>query len=343
MLFNMEHDQGHRIIAYVVPDGYSSIPTISLYSGGVEKLRCPANERRDALVSAGRHETGLCGFNIGPELAPNLANMTDLTILDAETGLLIYRRPQATRINRKVLRLETHLFPLWRFDESFSNKMQYFQRGIERFGRETVIQMFLLAEIESIYLSGRIHYRPYAYWIENGFEITIMLQDPYEELAERLLVLSLLGEQAPKYIGDRDAIRFAPAIKFAKALAFDDVRSLKRDLMDMPSDVAALLANPLTRQLTTSAPDDMPTGRSVSAALDILAACSVVGLRENQTYFTQTIAAWLNTDPAALAPTPDFPRVRPLALLLKETRAVDHLLERDTELYEAVRGACAGV
>jgi len=338
MLFSIEHDEGHRITAYVVPDGFSGVPTVRLVSGGVDVFTCSANEDRQALVDAGRHETGRCGFNIGTELVPDLADLHDLTIIEQETDLLIYRRPQPLQIGKKILRLETHLFPLWRFDENFRDKAQYFQKGLEQFGRETVTQMLLLNGIRSVYLSGRISYRSFAYWIEDGFETTIMLQDPYEELAERLLVLSLLGDAAPRYLGPRDAARFAPAIAYAAAMPTSE-RQLRHHLMDMPSSVAGLFTDPLVRQLTTSNPDDMATGGAIGAALDVLASCAVVGLRKDPVYFAQAVAGWLELDPQTLATTPDFPRVPPLAALLRESRAVDHLLERDFEVFEAVKNA----
>lgn len=339
MLFNIEQDEGHRILGYVVPDGYSGVPTISLMSEGEVVLTCAANENRQALVDAGRHETGRCGFNIGPELAPGLADLKDLSIVDAETDLLIYRRAQANRIPRKILRLETHLFPLWRFDQALREKVQYFQKGLELFGRETVTQMFLLTGVDSVYLSGRIFYRSFASCIENGFEMALVLQDPYEELAERLLVLALQGDNAATYLGERDAVRFAPAIAYAAHLPMATDRELRRALMDMPTRVAALLANPLVRQLTTANPDEMPASGAVGAALDVLASCVVVALRNDPAYFTQAMADWLGLDPKDLTLTPSFPRITELAQRLKESRTVDHLLERDLEVYECVRGA----
>ena len=339
MLFNIERDEGDRISGYVVPDGFSGTPRIRLFSDGVEVLACSANENRPALVEARRHETGLCGFNIGPDHLPDLAALSDLTITDEESGLLIYRRAPARRIERKVLRIETHLFPLWKFDESLRDKVQYHHRGLENFGRETVTQMFLLGGIKSVYLSGRILYKNYAYWIEDGFESVIVLQNPYAEMAERLLVLSMMGDGATKYLGERDASRLAPAISFATTLPFENDRRLKQRLMEMPFDVAALFADPLVRQLTASTPEDMAASGAVAAALNVLASCRVVGLRQDPDYFIEAMGAWLGIEPAELSPLPQFPRVNPLAQILKESRTVDMLLERDLEVYSAVREA----
>lgn len=342
MLFNIEKDEGHRIHAYVVPDGYSGIPTVRIYSGETLVLRCSANESRQALVDAGRHETGLCGFNIGPEMAPSLIDLPDLLIVEDDTNLLIYRRPKRDRIHRKILRLETHLFPLARFDECFHNHMQYVQTGLDQFGRETVTQIFQLNEIDSIYVSGRLLYKNFAYWIENGFDMALMIHHPYDELAERLLVLSFLRENAEKILGARDALHFAPALKFAAGLSFENDRALKRSLLDMPSNVAGLLTDPLVRQLTAASPQDMASSASVPAALDVLASCGVVGLRHDPDYFQQAMATWLTINSKKLSLPPAFPRVASLALFLQESRTVDHLLERDLEVYETVRNAMGG-
>jgi len=78
-------------------------------------LVVPANETREALVAAGRHETGQCCFSIDASLMPNLPALAQLELYDAETGILIYRHRAPAR---KILRLGTHLFPLWRLDDA---------------------------------------------------------------------------------------------------------------------------------------------------------------------------------------------------------------------------------
>src|SRR4051794_24035002 len=104
MLFNVETDTGDRITGYLVPDGYSEVPTILLRCGGQTMLSLAANEIREALVVAGRHETGQCGFSIGADLIPDLPKIGDLEICDAESGILVYRRPTPSTIQKKLLR-----------------------------------------------------------------------------------------------------------------------------------------------------------------------------------------------------------------------------------------------
>lgn len=339
MLFNLEEDDGARIIAYVVPDGYSAVPRLRVCGGGRELVTLAANETREALVEAGRHETGQCGFSLDSSLIPDLGDLGDLELYDADTGILIYRRPRPGNIKKKLLRLETHLFPLWTLDAAIATHFQYFAKGIESSGRETVTQLFLLNQVESIYLSGKILYKNYAYWVESGFQTLVMLQDPYEELAERLLVLSKIRKVGATHLGARESAALMPAMDFAEALPTGDEKALRRALRQMPEKVTMLLANPLVRQLTTAAPDEMPSGGAVAAALDILANSVLVGRRCEPEKFLQGFAELLDIEASALPPAPQFATVARLAQLLRESGEVDIILEKDLELYQYVEAA----
>jgi hypothetical protein len=339
MMFNIEEDSGERVRCYVVPDGYSAVPVIRICNRGEQLTTFAANEKRELFANAGRHETGQCGFSIDTSVVPDLRDLADLELFDAETDILIYRRPRPDNIKKKLLRLETHLFPLWTVDNAIAPQFQYFAKGIENFGRETVTQLFLLHRVESVYLSGKILYKNYAYWVESGFQTLVMLQDPYEELAERLLVLSKVRKVGAAHLGTRESAALEPAMDFAEALPMQDEKALRRALRQMPENVAVLLANPLVRQLTTGSPDEMPSGGAVAAALDILANSALVGLRHEPGKFLQAFAEILEIEADSLPRTPQFATVAPLAQLLKDSGDVDIILEKDLELYHYVESA----
>ncbi len=108
MLFNLEADTGDRVTFYVVPDGFQGVPNIRVFNGGEELFVFEANEARQALVAASRHETGQCGFSIDSSLVPDLPALSNLELYEAETGVLIYRRRRAPHmVAHKILRLET--------------------------------------------------------------------------------------------------------------------------------------------------------------------------------------------------------------------------------------------
>jgi hypothetical protein len=339
MLFNLEADTGDRVTGYLVPDTFSAVPIIRVCSNGEKLLVLSANEVRNSLVVAGRHETGQCGFTVDSTTVPELSSLTDLELFDDETNLLIYRRPQSFMIQKKLLRLEFHLLPLWRFDDAFNRSFQYFARGVESLGRETVTQLFLLNQVNSVYVSGRILYKNYSYFIDSHFQTIFLLQDPYEELAERLLVLNKSARLGTGHLGTRDSLAMRAAIQFAATLPLRDDKSMLRALRQMPPDVAATFANPLVRQLTSSTPDEMPSGGAVATALDLLASFAVVGLRHESDRFLHGVAELLNLDPARLPRIPQFSQVPALARLLKSASVVDALLEKDLELYHYINEA----
>jgi hypothetical protein len=340
VLFNIEDDFGDCLVGYIVPDSFSAVPSIRISADGRTLLTMPANETRDALVAARRHETGRCGFRIDAATLPGLAGFSQLEIHSEDTGLLIYRRPVPDGIQRRMFRLETHIFPLWRLDDAVKPYFQYHLRGADALGHETVTQLFLLNKIGSSYISGRILYRNYAYFIENGkHDVIVTLQDPYEEMAERILVLNKVRQIGGRYFSERDAMRFEAAIAFCELLPLQDDKQLIRALTRMSPEVAIAFSNPVVRQLTTSTPDEMPTGSAVATALDLLASFALIGRRSDANDFCQRLAEMTGLDEMTLPPLPQFGSVAQLATLLRDSRIVDTLLEKDLELFYYVNQA----
>lgn len=341
MLFNLENDTGTRVTGYLVPDAFSAVPTLRVVGGGRELLTFPANEKREALVGAGRHETGQCGFSIDTASVPGLKDIEDLEILDAETGLLVYRRSPPSAVPKKVLRVESHLFPLWQLDDGLRPHFQYFAKGVENYGSETVTQLFLLNKVNSVFLSGRILYRNYSVYVDNGFSTLFLMQNPYEELAERLLVLSKIRQIGGSHFGLRDELGLGAAIDYAEELTADpntvqDRKALRRMLRRMPMDVAAVLSNPVTRVLTVATPDEMPGPNAVAHALDILSTAAVVGLRDEADIFVNAVFEFLGVTGGSRPALPQFAAVAPFAAALKDAGHAESMLERDLELYQHV-------
>jgi hypothetical protein len=344
MYFNLQSDNGVSIVGYIVPDSFTGVPHIRVCSGGEELLVFAANEIRDGLVGSGRHETGNCGFRLDNTMLPNLPLLQDLEITDAETGILVYRRaPLETVIKKKILRLETSMFPLWALDDSLDKRFQYFARGAEKYGLESVTQMFLLDVIDSIYISARLLYPNYSFYIDkSNFSTMILLQDPHFEFAERLILFSKLNDVSIERLGlERERLRIRAAIEFARTLLFSDDRALTRALRSIPAEVAMLLANPVVRQLTTSAPDDMPKSGAVATALDCLASFAVVGLRNKPQDFLRSVGEYLGIEHSAMPSLPQFSQVSIVARRLKADRTIDALIESDCELYFHVVNAHA--
>ncbi len=341
MLFNVVVDDGSRISGYLVPDSFSGSPSLRISDGANDLAVLPCREERPALVAAGRHGTGLCGFTIDETVIPDLPRQESLELYDNDTNLLIYRRRSPSKITQKrIFRLETHLIPLWRLDDAIEPRFQYFHKGIERYGGETTTQLFVLNNSSSLYLSGRIIFKVYETYIDETFNCVALLREPYLELAERLLALKLVRKMSSKaqLLGPRDMIAFGPAIEFAESLEPDE-KLLHRAFANMPKAAIANLANPVTRQLAARGFDEVPAKGAVAAALRTLSGFSIVGLRERQDLFVAQLADLVGTTAESLPIMPDFSRTQETAALLRGVPEAGVLLEQDLEVYHQVKTA----
>ena len=80
-------------------------------------------------------------------------------------------------------------------------------------------------------------------------------------------MLSQIKRTDSGILGLRENMSLESTMAFAQGLPLGDERALARALRDIPNPVARVLANPVTRQLTTTTPEEMPTSRAVSSAL----------------------------------------------------------------------------
>jgi len=339
MLFNVERDEGSSIVAYVVPDAGGTTPSVVLRSEGKDLLRLEANNDLPHLVAAGRHSTGRCGFIIDEAVLPGLAGYADLEILEASNNVLIYRRkpPVATELN--VFRFETHLLPLWRLDDSLRGHFQFWYKGVDRFGRETATQVFCINNGVSVYVSGRLQYKSYEYYLTKGIKTVGIIRDPYNELAERLILLKNIGSRADEILGQRDAMTFAPVIEaLGDVETFDDA-FCKRFFRRAPLEVSHLLSNPLVRQLTSVTPDEMPNQAAVATALDALAAFEVLGLRSEASSFSHAVAEMVGVDASQIPVVNEYPRIIELGERLRQSPDIERLLEKDLEVFHLITRA----
>ncbi|TXL75669.1 hypothetical protein FHP25_13530 [Vineibacter terrae] len=341
MLFNIEVDHGHVVTGYFVPDRFTGTSVIRIEGSGIEPLTFECNETRQSLVMAGRHETGWCGFRLDQDLIPGLAEMQDLELYDPETGVVLYRRrPAESIIKQKLFRLETHLEPLSRLDDALDGSFRFFYKGMEQFGRETTTQIFLLDHADSIYASGRLLYKQYEYFLEDrGFRPICLLRNPYDELAERLLILSRAGNGDADMLGARDSMSLEAAIEFAASIDLSDEKQLRRAFRTMSAEDAFTFADPLVRALGARTPDETPQDSTMAGALEVLSNCAVVGLREYPNLFLEGLGAQLGLEAKKLPPVQEPPEVLRLGQILRDIKPVKSLIEHDLELYDHVRAA----
>ena len=270
---------------------------------------------------------------------PGLGQIRGFGAQGERLNLLLFRRRKPDHTIKKIFRLETHLFPLWRIDQTVDHKFQYFATRGEIYGRETFMQMLGFWHIDSVYVSGRILYKPVQDYLQSYFKTVFIMHHPYEELAERLLVLRQMSETGTDLLGERVFNALKPAIAFAASLPMTDERALGRALRAMPGNIASLLSNPVTMQLTSLNPEDLPSPRALTLALDVLSTFEIVGLRRAPNVFLKALGELTEVPLEAFPAIDKLPGVTALAKLLKSTRAVDGLLQLDLHLYSHIAEA----
>jgi len=340
VLFNIEHDSGDVIEGYVIPDGFSEQPSIlvSAPEGPLARLVC--DQLRYPVVESGRHESGMVGFKLDSANVPNLAGREVLSIHDAKSGLLIYRRtPARGRKNLKIVRVETQIIPFTRLDRFCGAGFQYELYSAERFGHETTLQAFHLHTVDSIFISGRVLMKNYEGFLDRGFQAVVLLTDPYYEMAARIFLLKKMSQSKVTFLGERDQIILAPAAEYFAGVELNDRGSLKSALKRAPQKVRNVLMSPVTRQLVCSTPEQSVTRADVAAAIDLLSRFTVVGHDSDLTVFQLALAELLNCRPEDIPLPSRHVLLEDLAVQLRELPAAEPLVEHDLIFDHYVRQA----
>lgn len=340
MLFNLEYDQGDLLEGYLIPDGFSDKPQIRVSDADGDLMILPCDQIKQAVIDSGRHENGRVGFKLDTTIIPDLAERNTLTIHDAKSGLLIYRRPQvAQTIPLKVVRLETQLLPMVKFDYHCGRHFQYELSSVERFGHETTLQAFHLNAIQSIYISGRLLMRNYEEFLDKGFKAIALLTDPYYELALRIFLLKRMAKTQISFFGDRDKIILAPAAEHFADVNLDSEASLKLALKKAPQNVRNVMVSPVTRQLATTIPEQTVTRADVATAIDLLSRFAIVGRDTDSLYFQRAVGDLLGISVDDFPLPPRHSALEDIATRLRSLHIAELMLEEDLIFDHYVREA----
>jgi hypothetical protein len=339
VLFNLEFDHGECLEGYLIPDGFSDVAHIRVSDaqGVIGTFAC--NQSRPAVVNAGRHQTGMVGFRVDTSIVPDLANNHTLAIHDAKSGVLVYRRLATPPIARKLVRVETQILPMIKFDRHCGAHFQYELLAAERFGHETASQAFHLDSTNSIYISGRILMRNYENFLGNGFEAIAFLHDPYYEMALRIFLLKRMSTTPVSFLGDRDKMIMGPAVEYFRDANLEDSDALKALFKKAPPQVQNVLSSPVTRQLTTTSPEQRISRREIAPAIDLLSRFSVVGHSADPIAFQEAVAQLLGIPSDDLAIPPPQMLIESIADRLRNVPMAETLLEEDLIFDHYVRQA----
>lgn len=340
MYFNVYSDTGGEIEGYLIPDGFSSKPSICIRAGSSLYGPFVCDIFLPGPYSHKHHDTGIVGFKINGDKIPDLPEISDLEISDADTGFVFYRRYLPHQhVPRRVFRLETQIAPHREFDNSLKSHFQFFAAGVEGFGSETVRQMLEIANQSSTYVSGRVLLKGVQPYITSETIKIVSLRDPFYELALRLSAVSALKYRALTFISERDLLFFRLAIDHFGGLDFSRPDQVCEKLRTAPKEILTLFESPFTHQLVASNPSEKVSRDSVAAALDALSQFAIFDPDEQSASLAFDTAEILALSPNALSFAPLRQQFVDMAAKLRNVAILEQVLESDLILHHFVRSA----
>jgi hypothetical protein len=341
MRFFIDHDDGHSIRGWIVPDNPLAVGRVVVSVEGRRVAQIEASIVSEEFQRNGWHATGQCIFLITEAEVPGLHEMSRLELFEADTNVLIHRRTPAdgtlphrlclisTGINSEA-NLQANLFPYFR--------TSYF--NIDRMSDEVLSIILMKPNATSQLLAGNLTVPRYENFMTPDLMVTaILLQEPQVEMATRMLWLKARAGDAADPARSWRLGPLAEAAAFADAYDFTDVKSLKRFFRMLPEPAYRLLYNPLTRQLGTRMPDDrLHPGNSI-AAIEILARVGIVGHKTRFQAFASTLfdRLGITTPIPTLLPVPA--ETLALAERLRSVKAVEDMIVFDVAMSDAVKAS----
>lgn len=344
MFFNIDVDAGKSIRGWLAPDNPSAIPKILVRAQGCDEFTIEATIQRGDVRDLGVHSTGMVGFEVNASMVPGLENLENVELLEAETGIPIFRRFLPGRhIEKKVFFFDCSVRPLERILANAKSKFTLNYPSSERYAFETMLVIINNAACKSIFISGRSNYNRYAHYLGNvGYVTAALLGDPFEELAQRLLLLSLIQKSDAAHLLPLLFTGVTPLVDFAKDLPLDDSKALLQKFRLATDAQREALVSPMTRTFGCNVGEE-PDRRHVSVALENLASMNLVGVRSEFAAFGELLAGLIGQDLVGDFEPVVHPTIRALADRLSRISLVADLLEDDLALYsyveESIRSA----
>lgn len=334
MYFHVDEDAGSYISGWVITDNPGEIPELTIRIPNRKEVTFSANVLRPDLRDLGMHSTGQAGFIVDGRHVPDLVDLVEISLVEPDTGLTIYKRFNANQhIEHKLLLVDVSAFPQIRM---LRQLMSFFTQSypvVERLSLETVTGLISLTNIQSIFVTGNPNWpRHGEIALERGFTTAALLRDPFEELAEKLLFLSQALKQPESVRASPTIARFVGLLPHLEKMDLGDSKSILSCFRSMPNEIRRMIRSPMTSTFGT-APDENVQRRNVSVALDNLAHFNVVGLRSKFDVFCAMLNEYVGTPIAANCELGTLPNTLDLADRLRNVGIVADLLDEDIALY----------
>lgn len=343
MQFYIDSDTGSCINGWLVPDNPGNDVALILRVPERPAQTIRANILRSDVVALGMHPTGMVGFQIDDNIIPGVSEISEISIADAQSGLTIYRRTDHTiHLSQKILFFMIGGMPPFKILRRCAQRFALSYPMVERLPFETIYSLFGGQVSKSVTIFGQINWQRLGNLVrDNKFTVFALLRDPFEELAERLLFLSLLSKRVDNQVSGDLFVRNRPLMPLTAFIESADTKKLLSALRDLEPPQKRLLRSPVTSALACM-PDEEPQRRHVSMALEQLARFDAIGIRSHFGAFASLADSIIGEPILTDIPELDsLPGTAELAARLAGMGLIEDLLDEDLALYSFVREALA--
>ena len=340
MQFYIEADHGTSIHGWLASDNPSDVPTVRVLIPNRDPIDIEASEMRIDIREAGLHGTGLVGFVIHGDHIEDLIELKDFEIVDAHSGIQVYRRTIAVKhLRQKFFCLDVSLMPQNKMYKNINLNFAMNYNFIEKYAFDTMTCLINRSFSPSVVLTGRPYLARYISHLKNSnFFTSALIADPIEELAERLLFIRLLGNSNAAHLTSTFTTGVEALVPFANSLNLDDEKAMNLAFRRASDEVKAALTSPMVRAIGCQ-PGEEPEHRHLSQALDNLSILDAVGSKSRFQDYRALLSGLLERDILGESYSGVSQAVQDLALRLSNISSVNNLLELDLAFYSYVDDA----
>lgn len=344
MKFHIQSDEGTAITGWVVPDNPLATAKVAVCVDGRRTAEVETSLFMPAIKDWGWHSTGNCGFAVDTSAVPELGSIRRLELYDADTNVLIYRRPFSDdQLATKLAVINPSIEPPTVLQNALFRNFQMSYFDMEKQSDEIYHFIIDIQYSDSIFIAGGIPFIKHEAPLNaKAFTTSILVGDAFVELARRLVWLRGRAAIAasPQQAWRTHLIRGPMA--FAESLPLDNVAGLKKAFRGLEQEVWNFLSSPLTRVLACRLPDERIDSYYPSLALEALSRIDVVGHEAYWDPYVSTVFGKLGLAGREHPPAPVIPpEVQALAENLRRAGTPRAVIEYDVALSEAVRGVVA--
>lgn len=334
MQFHVDGDTGDAVFGWVIPDNPSATPELLVSLPPQPPFKLQANVFRQDIKDLGTHHTGMVGFHIGSSLLPGFKASDEIEIRDADSDILIFRRfRDHLQLPAKLMRYELTAMPQLPIDQACAKRFALSYHAVERHSYDTMFGLINNQAATSIYMSGRPFLTRYLQILrDREFKTVVLLRDPIEELAERLVFLKFAARDGrPEFVRNH-LTGLEPLLDLAQRIDFNDDNSLASAINALSESELDAISNPYVRTFACSK-DEIAENNHISIALENLANLDLVGVQNRFERFKADLEMLMGVDLIGEEKMAEISTVPAIAQKLGRLRAVHRILALDIKLY----------